>query len=104
MNNKSNILRKMTMKINRIKRYDAIALEENNIISCQRFFDMERMEAIRFLQNVICDLENMKTEFKTDGIITFYSDNYIKMLESIGLTVKKDVLTYNHKHIAFLEN
>lgn len=103
MNNKSNILRKLTMKINRIKRYGAIALEENDIISCQHFFDMKRTMAMSFLQEVICDLENMKSEFKTDGKITFYSDLYIKMFKSIGLTVQKNVLTYNLKHIAFVD-
>lgn len=104
MNNNSNMLRKMAMKINRIERFGAIALEENQIITCQEFFDMERKEAMSFLMNVITDLKNMRSQFKAEGKITFYSNNYIEMFKSIGMTVQENSLTYNHKHVAFLEN
>lgn len=103
MNNKSNVLRKITMIINRIKRYGSIALEENQIITCQKFYDMERNRAISFLMKVVADLENMRSQFKAEGKIIFYSNNYIEMFKSIGMTVQENSLTYNHKHIAFLK-
>lgn len=104
MNNKSNVLRKLTLKINQIKRTGELALEKNNIITCKKFYDMDRYAAMEFLDHVVTDLTNMRTQFKSEGIIVFYSNLYIEMFKSIGLTVQRSVLTYNLAHIAFLEN
>lgn len=104
MNNKSNVLRKLTLKINQIKKKGGIALEENNIITCKRFYDMDGNAAIKFLNDVITDLTNMRNQFKSDGKIVFYSDLYIEMFKAIGLTVRRSDLTYNLANTAFLEN
>lgn len=104
MNNKSNVLRKLTLKINQIKKKGGIALEENNIITCKRFYDMDRNAAMKFLNDVITDLTNMRNQFKSEGKIVFYSDLYIEMFKVIGLTVRRMDLTYNLANTAFLEN
>ena len=103
MNDKSIILRKLTMRINRIERFGGIALEENDIMSMQRFYNMGRENAQSFLLNVITDLQNFRTEFKKTGAIKFYSNIYINMFKQIGLTVKENCTTYGLAHIAFLE-
>lgn len=104
MNDKSILLRKLTMRINRIERFGGIALEENDIMSMQRFYSMGRENAQSFLINVVTDLKNFRTELKKTGAVKFYSNNYISMFKQMGLTVKENCTTYNLAHMAYMEN
>jgi len=65
---------------------------------------MDRNAAMKFLDDVITDLTNMRNQFKSEGKIVFYSDLYIEIFKAIGLTVRRMDLTYDLANTAFLEN
>ena len=94
MMDKTTMLFKLRMRIRRIEKFDGIGLQENYIMTEEKFYSMDFFKANSFLLNVIVDLKNMSNEFEHTGKIEFRSKNYIKMLEEMGFIVQKNEYKY----------
>ena len=91
---KTTMLFKLRMRIRHIERFNGIGLQENYIMTEEKFYSMDFFKANSFLLNVLVDLKNMSNEFEYTGKIEFRSKNYIKMLEEMGFVVQKNEYKY----------